>query len=478
VFLNLSRFRDSLGLTLVLATAFALAAASGCSKAGGANSASSVSHLTEPEGDLEQTSKSMGSQEPVARLERLRSAGRFDEFVAAALIASDEHPQDAMLQLFRSEALLAAARNEEAEQAALRAAVLAIKQPEFAAQAIRHWTTARLRQGGSLDSPTLLAVLAKVPPDEPAGSMLRFWQETLNGRLTYRFSESNLPAASLPLAEAATDSLPNELAAVQARANGVTLPVVFIDTGGQHTLMTPAAARDAGVQIGLSSTQLTGFVGLSAQAGLIETLELGNLVLHDVPVLVGDSPPLTAAQGQMSLGTDLMHHVRFTIDYPARQVTPVPAAQPRITASEPAWSIPVWTFPQVCLGRGELPDGAAARVLVDTGNQVGTFVSYRWARRNLPQLAGPSASMVFRYKKRNLTLEMLDLGSGRLTDWPVVDTIPTELDRLHLVDVMLGCDLLAPYRLTIDLPARVLELRAASDVPAAFGHPGAKHDLP
>ncbi len=472
----LPQFRDLLAAKLALA--LALAVASGCSKAGGANDAASRPLSTEPAVVLEQTFESIESQEPVNRLERLRSAGRFDEFVAAAVVASDERPQDARLQLLRGEALLAAGRNEEAEQAALRAAMIAGKQPEFAAQAIRHWTTARLRQGGSLDAPKLLPALIQQARDEPAGSMLRFWQGELDGRRTYRLAQSNLPAASLPLTKVAADSVPHVLAAVEARVNGVSLPLAFIDTGGQHTLMTAAAARDAGVHIGSSSTQLTGFIGLSAQAGLIDTLALGSLVLHDVPVLVGDSPPLVAARGQMSLGTDLMHHVRFTIDYPARQVMAEPATRPRATASEPAWLIPVWTFPQICLARGEMPDGAAARVLVDTGNRAGTFVSYRWARRNLPQLEGPSASMVFRYKKRDLTLDALELGSGRLTDWPVVDTIPTELDRLHLVDVMLGCDLLAPYRLTIDLPARVLELRAASQVPPAAGEPGVKHDLP
>jgi hypothetical protein len=50
-----------------------------------------------------------------------------------------------------------------------------------------------------------------------------------------------------------------------------------------------------------------------------------------------------------------------------------------------------------------------------------------------------------------------------LADWPVHDTMPTELDRLNQVDVMLGHDLLWPYQLSIDLPARVLHLHAGSN---------------
>jgi len=67
--------------------------------------------------------------------------------------------------------------------------------------------------------------------------------------------------------------------------------------------------------------------------------------------------------------------------------------------------------------------------------------------------------MVFRFKKRNLMLESLELGSQALPPWPVIDTLPSDLDRLNLVDVILGHDVLGPYQLTIDLPGRVQQLR-------------------
>jgi hypothetical protein len=209
-----------------------------------------------------------------------------------------------------------------------------------------------------------------------------------------------------------------------------------------------------------------GFKGLTAAPGLIETLELGDFVLYDVPVLVGDSAPLVALGGQMSLGSELMHHVRFRIDYPARRVTAQGAHGPQ-AASPSIGDVPVWTFSQICLARGQLSSGSMARVLVDTGNRAGTFVSYRWARRNIPQLQGSGSPLVFRLKKRNMSLEMLELGSLSLSTWPVEDTIPKELDRLNLVDVILGHDLLWPYQLTIDLPARVLRLHAGTSPPAA-----------
>ncbi len=270
--------------------------------------------------------------------------------------------------------------------------------------------------------------------------------------------------AELPLADAPPSSLPFELAAIQVRTNGVDQPLAFLDTGGQHTLMTLDAARAAGVRLGSAGTHLTGFVGLQAQPAVIETLELGSLTLHNVPVLVGDSPPLVAAGGQMSLGTDLMHHVRFTIDYPARRVTAVPAGAPgaraRTTAAvgdsrvdvlagvpgprtnhrrgagpgacrhgrscRDVRFVPVGTAPPAAIGRPELGDGVP---LQET--QPGSW--------------------------------MLKIGSQSLVDWPVLDTIPNELDRLNLVDVMLGHDLLWPYRLMIDLGQRTLQLHPGTE---------------
>jgi hypothetical protein len=262
--------------------------------------------------------------------------------------------------------------------------------------------------------------------------------------------------------------VPFELNAVQARVNGVPQPLVFIDTGAQHTLMSAAAAEAAGVQVGTAATQLVGFAGLKARPGLLEKLELGNLVLYDVPVMVGDSAPLSALAGQMSLGTELMHHVRFRIDYPGRRVTVEPAGQRDFRRQAPPfWKIPLWTFSQVCLARGQTADGTLARVLVDTGDRAGTFVSYRWGRRHLPPLQGPTTPVIFRFRKRNLALESLDLGTQSLSAWGVQDTMPGELDRLNLVDILLGHDLLWPYELTIDLEARVLELRSGTSPPSS-----------
>jgi hypothetical protein len=464
-----------LGLPICGAAVLALA---GCDRAGGALETARVSAAASsrqepaatpeaaPEADEQEAAAPEASNEPelIARLERLRKAGQFEAFIDATLNAAQEQADNGPLQMLATEALLAAGSNQAAEASALGAAALVADDAATCGQALKLWATARFRQQKPLDDPQFVALLAKLPADEPAAQTLRFWQASLGGRTAFRLTAAaGAGPVEIPATHAAPGSVPAELNAVEARANGVALPLVFIDTGAQHTLLTVAAARAAGVAIGSAATHLVGFARLNARPATIETLELGGLTLHDVPVLVGDSAPLEALQGQMSLGTELMHHVRFTIDYPSRRVLAEAANIRHAEPSTPIWEIPVWTFSQACLARGQLAGGAMARVLVDTGDRAGTFVSARWARRHLPNFQRSTSSLVFKVKPRNLSLDVLELGNQSLQDWPVSDTIPKNLERLDLVDVLLGHDVLGPYQLTIDLPQRVLQLRAGGE---------------
>ena len=419
----------------------------------------------EPQEDSQSNEVETETNDPVVRLERLRARGRFEEFIAGAIDAATENPESAALALLEAEAQLASGRPADGQQSAKNSVRLALSndQSTIAVQAAKLWVTARMRQGLPLNDPNLLQTLAALPADDAAAAMLRDWCERLAHRAPFRIASRQSQPVTLQLAKAVPGSVPWALNAIQARANGAALPLVFIDTGAQHTIMTVAAAQAAGVAFGSSGQQLVGFAGMTARPGVIAKLELGELVLHDVPVLVGDSTPLVAVQGQMAIGTELMHHVRFSIDYPGRRVTAAPADAPDIASSDrPLWEIPLWTFSTVCLARGQLPDGSMIRTLVDTGDRAGTFISARWARRHLPELRGPTPAMVFKFKKRHLVLTDLQLGSETLATWPILDTMPIELDRLNQVDLLLGHDALWPYQLTIDLPRRVLQLHAGT----------------
>ncbi len=458
-----------------------LLAAAGCGRAGGApraerfaanetpQVATAVSADDEPADD-EPADADQPLDGPVARLERLRRLGQFEAFIDGAL-SYDDGQASGPLGLLKADALLAIGNHAEAADAALAAAGAALEASDTntARDALRMWATARFRQQQSLDDPRFSELVARLSDDDALVRMLVFWRGALAGRMVYDGTATDdVERTELTSAKADQGSSPNELVAVEARINGHDAPLAFIDTGAQYTLMTVKAAEEAGVAVGPRALHLVGFAGVNVRPGVIAKLQLGELELANVPVLVGDSTPLVALDGQLSLGTELMHHVRFAIDYPAGRVYAEPAARRSFESlrRRAVWTIPVWTFAQACLARGQLDTGPMARVLVDTGNRTGTFVSAR-GRGTTCRRIRASGPVVFKFKPRRLVLDDFALGDRMLEDWPIADTMPAKLDRLDFTDLLFGGDVLAPYQVSIDLAQRALLLYPTASPAAA-----------
>ncbi len=335
----------------------------GCDGAGGAtrsprsNAVDDAQQATTASADDFEPADANGpsDDDPAARLERLRRLGQFEAFIDGALDLDDERC-DGPLGVLKADALLAIGRPADAAETALAAAAAALEASDAstARHALRIWATARFRDRQSLDDPRFSQLVARIGEHDALARMLVFWRDALAGRTVYDSSATDdVDRTELARADAPGNTLSAELAAVQARVNGHAAPLAFIDTGAQYTLMTVKAAEAAGVAVGPRALHLVGFAGVNVRPGVIDKLELGELELDNVPVLVGDSTPLVALDGQLSLGTELMHHVRFAIDYPAGRVYAEPAAS-RSFASirrRPQWSIPLWTFAQACLAR-------------------------------------------------------------------------------------------------------------------------------
>lgn len=453
---------------LILGTVALAAALAGCSRAGGASSVADEAALR---------------AQAAARadeLESVRSRGDFAAFAAESVAAAERFPHVARLRVLAAEGLLASGNARAAEADAIEAERLAGPfEEDVSSVAIRLWATARLRQGLPLET----AQLARIALDDPALQTVLAWSDLLAGAAPFQVEAPASETLNVPLAESVADSLAAELLAVDGTANGKPCQAIFIDTGAQHTVITRAAAKTAGVRLQPGDIELAGFASATAEAGLIETLQLGSLTIRNIPVLVGDTPALTAAAGSMSLGTDVLQHLRVTLDYPQQRVTIEQASATSSGDSSPdEWRIPVWTFSRLPLAQGISAGGSPLRVLIDTGDRNGTYISYRWGRRAIPQLAGVNSGMVFRFKKRDLTLPPIELGGRAIADWPVVGTLPKELDRLDVVDLMLGHDLLERFRVTVDLSRN--ELRLSSTDPQAMQSPirptatKGEHDLP
>lgn len=405
-----------------------------------------------------------GASPHVERLSSLLKSGRFQDFVDAAGKLPADASGSSNLARLRSEGYLAIGQNRLAEQLAERALPAGAD-----AELLKLWLTARWRQGRGLED---LAGLSGGNTKLPA--IVRFWQEALHGADPYRVaagSRSNvLPMVTrgAPHSSDSSAGAGRGLPAISLVINGVPLTRAFVDTGAQHTLLTSAAAAAAGVELGPDGVDLVGFSSFPARPGLVRRLRLGSVELHDVPVYVGDSPPLAQAEGQASLGIDLLYHLRVVMDYPRQQATIAPALrdagtrEPASTRAEgdqrSSWEIPLWTFSNTCLAQGRMADGSIARTLIDTGNGQGTYLSRRWASRRLPDFQPFKNWYLLRHRVGRFSLARWELGSEELADWPVRGTLPGDLERLDLVDVLVGHDLLARYRVEIDLAGRALRL--------------------
>ena len=394
-----------------------------------------------------------------ASLRRVQRLGDFDALTTAAQAAAKSGKISDDAQLLVIEGLLAASDLPAAEQMS-RQLLRPANSEDLATPILKLWSIARLRQGKPLVEADREQELPRAAGDaSDAGSVL-FWQQELGRADPYRIPDEN-QSAQLPLKRVRRSGPEGDFVVegIAAEFNGATAPLVFIDTGAQYTIISTKLAREAGVKIGPATTELVGFARSVARPAVVRELRIGSLTVENVPVYVADSAPLESAGGQAAIGTDLMYHVRLSIDYPHSRVTAKPARdmldQRSIQAS---WKVPVWAFAHVPLAQATTRDGRYARVLIDTGNRTGAYVSGRWQSRisGRDRLEGSPTSGLF--KRKPTELPELSLAGHQLTDWPVTGLLPGALERADLVDVLIGHDLISEYLLTIDLRGGALYL--------------------
>ena len=401
---------------------------------------------------------------PLERIQQAFESGDFQEFARAAASEAALQPADRNLLLAESEALLALGRPHDAETAAARAWHAAAPTGDSflsGQRATRLWLISRLRQAKTLEgliAPKASGDASRLP------DLLQYWRRELAGEATYRVvSPVHSSTADRDLDELVSTTSPNRLS---VDINGIPLQDVTVDTGAQYTMLTPEAARGVKLVPGPASTELVGFGRFPARPALVKTLQIGRITLENVPVLVGDAPALRGSAVQAALGIDVMHHVRFTLDYPQRKIYASLASRrgsPRVPAETSKNAVELWTFSQACLAQARLPQGEFARVLIDTGNRRGAFVSTRWTARALSNNR-PSAHLV-RFA-RSVSMPPLTLGQRSMPRWPAARRLPVAMEQLNLFDVLAGEQMLSGSAVTIDLPGRKLEFRDSR--PATF----------
>jgi hypothetical protein len=406
------------------------------------------------------------------RAEQLWRAGNFTQFVDSVL--DDAQPSHSpRLKLLQVEALLATGRLQEAEQLASEVSERDRTEDDrqILVRAHKLWVVAQLRQRKPI---TVCSHVGQGSDADPQLQSIEFWQNALSGQAPYQLSGESGATIELQPITVWSGLKSRELDSIAVTVNGVTMPVAFLDTGAQWTVLTREAATTAGVAIGDSEFPLTGFSSASARPAVVRELTIGSLTLMNVPVLVADTTPLVAAKGQATIGLDVLYHLNTTIDARYGSVTVTDAhadqdnpadqtahARERKDAGDnEAWEIPIFNFSTASLAQARFDD-RSARVMIDTGNAVGTFVSSRWVSETLADARGRKPPPTLWLRKRKLDLPTFELAGQMIEHWPVVDSLPRELEQLDTVDLVMGRDLLHEYRTTIDLANRRLLLSGA-----------------
>lgn len=114
-----------------------------------------------------------------------------------------------------------------------------------------------------------------------------------------------------------TDPLP----VIEVSANGSPKANFLLDTGGGEVLLDPEFAKSLGVPVfGVTRDTFAAGQQAESQHGRLDTLQLGELTIRNLPVRVLPTRRMSAVAGGRQvdgiLGTILLYHFLATIDYP------------------------------------------------------------------------------------------------------------------------------------------------------------------
>ena len=398
-------------------------------------------------------------------MELLFQNGRYEEYLAAAAAAAAHFGDDPRALRAAAHAALASGRYADAEDFARKTVAAANLNPgawaNEAGKAVRIALDSRMRRGlpfAAADAPDLLDGVFV----SQELTTLAVWRDALAGAKPYELASPPAAAADLEFKSATPifGFIPSAMHGIEIALDGHAMPLAIVDTGAAHTLISSSFARSAGLVLLGPKIAASGSMAFTAQAAVVKELTIGSIKLRNVPVNVGDPPPLQMTQAKAALGVDLMHHLRFTIDYPKGRVRVRPATAPE-PADPDAWDIPLYPFAEHTFAEAKLKSGASARTVIDSGNFAATLVWPRWGHEHIPGHAKPAKDLAAFVGGKPVTEVVgLTLGGKALPPWPGLDMPPMTLEGVDLIDLLMGHDLLSQYVATIDMQGRRLRLKS------------------
>ena len=390
----------------------------------------------------------------------LWASGLFDEAERAYDDALGQNPAEARARHGRARALAAHNRLDDAFAEATEAVRLAPREPEFHHTLGVIYERQRRYDAAAAEFESYVDLLPNRDRSQAAAwtkAQIRFLH-AFHGR-TPLDAGTFAPDASwtLPI------RIAGEKVIVKARVNGGRDIDFVLDTGAEQTVLTRDVARHRGVSpIIYMESAGVGDVGLRGlQEGRIDTLQLGELTIRNVPCLI-KNPPLgdlparePASLSPLALGLSMQ------IDYAGRQLVLAPA----LPAAAYQTELPLRLY-RLATVRGEV-NGRPASFVVDTGGEVISISQSTFGSLEIPQPFRRIPLRVYGssgWDKEAFLLPNIDLQFSSIQ----FRRVPVVVLNLNAPSALLGFDLggiightfLSRYRVSFDLTRGVLGLDA------------------
>jgi tetratricopeptide (TPR) repeat protein len=260
--------------------------------------------------------------------------------------------------------------------------------------------------------------------------------------------------------------LVNEKVVVRAKVNDGSFQDFVVDTGAENTILTRPTAQRLGITpVTYTLSAGVGDVGLRGlQLARINSLELGQLKLRNVPCLIKDPPLRNLPVREQESLSPLSLGFSMIIDYQTKLIT----FGKHLPAEPATLDLPL-RLHRLATVRGTVDGTHAANFVVDTGGEVISISTATATSLGRPEPARKIALKVFGssgWDKDAFLLPGVDLAFDTIhyRNFPVVvlnlDT-PSALLGFQLGGIV-GHKFLSRYRVGIDLEKSVLRLKQTS----------------
>jgi predicted aspartyl protease len=261
------------------------------------------------------------------------------------------------------------------------------------------------------------------------------------------------------------DGIPFEMAGrvlfVRGSLNGQDSMLFIVDTGATETVITPPAARRAGLSGAAAAAR--------QQVGTARSISVGPATVRDLPVFIFDPPQALSLRLDHGmdysgiLGHSFLSRFVTTIDYRQRRIRFQPPGETAPAHPSGAQRVPFRVVDRQILAEGFINGKGPLRMLVDTGSAemiVLPDVARRLGIRGEAFENQPGAMFA--------VAEKVAVGPAVSARVPLVIYTPAqEWGRRLDYDAIVGTTFLRNYRVRIDYGQRMLTL-----VPYEVARPG------